>query len=96
MSKHPNALPDEVARKLSDLARVYGYGIERLTLSWLTKDLGQPATARVGYSTSNDDTDPPLTTFQVEDPKVWALVKALAEDVRTRGVMPLAKDTEGK
>ena len=54
MSKHPNALPDVVARKLSDLAREHGYGIENLTLSWLTKDLGQPATARVSYSTAND------------------------------------------
>ena len=54
MSKHPNTLPDEVARKLADTAREYGYGIENLTLSWLTKDLGQPATARVRYSTEND------------------------------------------
>ena len=54
MSKHPNALPDVVARKLSDLAREHGYGVENLTLSWLTKDLGQPATARVSYSTAND------------------------------------------
>jgi hypothetical protein len=49
MPKHPTALPDDVARKLSDLAREYGYGIEHLTLSWLTKDLGQPLTARVTY-----------------------------------------------
>jgi hypothetical protein len=49
MTKHPTALPDEVARKLSDLAQEHGYGIERLTLSWLTKDLGQPLTARVSY-----------------------------------------------
>ena len=49
MTKHPTALPDEVACKLSDLAREHGYGIERLTLSWMTKDLGQPSTARVSY-----------------------------------------------
>lgn len=49
MPKHPTALPDDVARKLSDLAREHGYGIERLTLSWLTKDLGQPPIARVSY-----------------------------------------------
>ena len=50
MPKHPTALPDDVARKLSDLAREHGYGIEHLTLSWLTKDLGQPLTARVTYA----------------------------------------------
>lgn len=94
MSKHPTALPDEAARKLADLAREHGYGIEHLTLSWLTKDLGQPATARVSYSTANDDLDPPLVTLRVEDPETWALVKAMAEDVRTRGAMPLTRDTE--
>ena len=51
MSKpqHPTELPDIVARMLADLAREHGYGVERLTLSWLTKDLGQPLTARVAY-----------------------------------------------
>jgi len=93
MSKHPNALPDVVARKLTDLAREHGYGIEDLSLSWLTDDIGPPATARVRYSASNDDVDPPLVTLRVEDPKVWELVKAMADDVRTRGVMPLAQRT---
>ena len=50
MPKHPTTLPDDVARKLSDLAREHGYGIEHLTLSWRTKDLGQPLTARVTYA----------------------------------------------
>lgn len=50
MPKHPTDLPDAVARKLADLAREHGYGIERLTLTWLTKDLGQPLTARVEYA----------------------------------------------
>ena len=50
MPKHPTTLPDDVARKLSDLAREHGYGIEHLTLSWLTKDLGQPLTTRVTYA----------------------------------------------
>ena len=49
MPKHPTHMPDYVARKLSDLAREHGYGIEHLTLSWLTKDLGQPPVARVSY-----------------------------------------------
>ena len=94
MSKHPNALPDYVARKLADMANAHGYGIENLTLSWLTKDLGQPVTARVRYSTAEDVFDPPLVTLRVEDPETWKLVKAMAEDVSTRGVIPLSKDTK--
>ena len=50
MAEHPTALPDDVARKLSNLAREHGYGIEQLTLSWRTKDLGQPPTARATYA----------------------------------------------
>ena len=50
MTKHPTAMPDEVARKLTDMAREHGYGIEHLTLSWVTKDLGQPLIARVTYA----------------------------------------------
>ena len=50
MTKHPTDLPDTVARKLADLAREHGYGIERLTLTWLTRDLSQPLTARVEYA----------------------------------------------
>jgi hypothetical protein len=49
--KHPDILPDDMARKLADLAREHGYGIERLTLSWVTKDLGNPLVARVTYET---------------------------------------------
>ena len=49
MPKHPTALPDEVARKLSDLAQEHGYSIDHLTLSWKTKDLGSPASASVTY-----------------------------------------------
>jgi len=50
MTKHPTDLPDAVARKLADLAREHGYGVERLTLTWRTEDLGQPLTARVEYA----------------------------------------------
>lgn len=50
MTQHPTAMPDEVARKLADLAREHGYGIEHLTLSWVTKDLGQPLVARTTYA----------------------------------------------
>jgi hypothetical protein len=49
--KHPDILPDDMARKLGLLAQEHGYGIERLTLSWVTKDLGRPLTARVTYET---------------------------------------------
>ena len=49
MAKHPTDLPDVVARKLADFAREHGYGIESLTLSWFTKDLGRPIIARVTY-----------------------------------------------
>ena len=59
MSKHPTTLPDDVARKLADLAREHGYGIERLTLSWATKDLGQPSVARVTYEVDTYTTQAP-------------------------------------
>jgi hypothetical protein len=49
MTKHPDILPDDMARKLADLAREHGYGIEHLTLSWRTCGLGQPMTARATY-----------------------------------------------
>lgn len=49
MPKHPITLPDTVARKMSDLARQHGYGVEVLTLSWLTEDIGNPVVARVTY-----------------------------------------------
>lgn len=48
--KHPDLMPDDMARALADLARTHGYGIKTLTLTWLTRDLGQPLTARVTYA----------------------------------------------
>ena len=48
--KHPDLMPDDMARALADLARAHGYGIETLTLTWLTRDLGHPLTARVTYA----------------------------------------------
>ena len=48
--KHPDLMPDDMARALADLARAHGYGIETLTLTWLTRDLGQPLIARVTYA----------------------------------------------
>jgi len=50
MAEHPTDLPDAVARKLADLALEHGYGIEHLTLTWLTKDLGRPMIARAEYA----------------------------------------------
>ena len=50
MTKYPTEMPDAVARKLVDLAREYGYGIENLILNWRTKDLGQPSMARAIYA----------------------------------------------
>jgi hypothetical protein len=50
MTKHPIALPDEVVRELADLARANGYGIEEITLTWVTRGLGQPAIGRVNYA----------------------------------------------
>jgi hypothetical protein len=50
MARHPTDLPDTVARKLADMARAHGYGIERLTLTWMTKDLRHPMTARAEYA----------------------------------------------
>ncbi len=47
--RYPTALPDEVAKKLVDLARAHGYGIDALGLVWLTKDMQEPGTARVLY-----------------------------------------------
>ena len=32
------------------LAREHGYGIENMTLTWLTRGLGQPAVARAIYA----------------------------------------------
>lgn len=52
--KHPTALPDIVARRLSDLARAHGYSVGMLELVWLTKDLGEPPIARVRYAPSNE------------------------------------------
>lgn len=52
--KHPTALPDVVARRLSDLARAHGYSVGMLELVWLTKDLGEPPIARVRYAPSNE------------------------------------------
>lgn len=49
MTKHPTALPDEVARKLSYIAREHGYVIQVLTLGWNTTGLGAPLTASVTY-----------------------------------------------
>lgn len=49
MTKHPDILPDDMVRKLADLAGGHGYGIESLTLAWLTKDLGRPPIARATY-----------------------------------------------
>jgi hypothetical protein len=51
MARHPDIMPDEMARKLGLLAQEHGYGIESLTISWVTKALGNPLTARVTYET---------------------------------------------
>lgn len=50
MTRHPDILPDDMVVKLSALAREHGYGIENLTLAWLTRGLGQPAVARAFYA----------------------------------------------
>ena len=50
MTKHPDSMPDDIARRLADLAREHGYGIEQITLTWWTRDLGQPAIGRVTYA----------------------------------------------
>jgi hypothetical protein len=56
MRKYPEIMPDDIARRLADLASDYGYGIECLTLVWTTKDLGNPLTARVTYESDMPDT----------------------------------------
>ena len=50
MTKHPDIMPDEIVRRLADVAREHGYGIENMTLTWLTRGLGQPAVARAIYA----------------------------------------------
>ena len=55
MARHPNTLPDDVMRKLADLAQEHGYGIETLTLLWDTKDLGAPPIASVTYSAARPE-----------------------------------------
>ena len=51
MTKHPDSMPDDIVRRLADLAREHGYGIEQITLTWWTRDLGQPpATGRATYA----------------------------------------------
>jgi CTP:molybdopterin cytidylyltransferase MocA len=47
--KHPITLPDDVAREIGALAQKHGYFIERITLCWMTNDLGNPVMARVEY-----------------------------------------------
>jgi hypothetical protein len=77
--EHPIALPDDVARRIADLARAHGYGVELLTLTWATKDLGQPATARVAYAPATEQ--PVTVSMTVPDQIVWDDVKAMAENV---------------
>lgn len=53
MAKHPTILPDDMVCRLAELAREHGYGIKRVTLSWLTKDLGQPGAVCVTYDVAS-------------------------------------------
>lgn len=50
MTKHPDTMPDEMVRKLADLAREHGYGFEQITLTWLTRDLGPCFVGRAIYA----------------------------------------------
>ena len=56
--EHPTALPDDVAIKIADLAREYGYGVSVLELIWLTADgVGYPPVASVLYSAEDRGDD---------------------------------------
>ena len=66
MTKHPDSMPDDIARRLADLAREHGYGIEQITLTWLTRDLGQPAIGRVTYAPDKPEPVPHEHTVTVD------------------------------